>query len=360
VFSPECSLNVDFFGKLRIKLWMPIFLTCASGLLKTSASIFKHIRQKTQPAPALHYVLKFVRIFDKIYLLLFTLICSTIMSFFDCIKVAEGLYILRSSPSSRCYDSLWNVRLSEVAFFIVLYLVLSPVRLTVIFLQMMKKPFLRNHPAYQYITRGYKTSYFWWDLVLLVKRLTFVIFSQFLFSNLDSGYRLMCSTFVFMFFLAVDLLLQPYQHNQTPKNNLSIMMILILLCQGTIFEEDESSDIFVIFVFIIFVVCMAHSIIVIGQLLVKKFRFSMIRVEANALNYISDEAKKELLHNYTDVKLQNLGELEIDLEEFAHHKPELKMEDLLSARRSCDSLLEDPPEKSPNLFILRPTYTRTF
>jgi hypothetical protein len=122
------------------------------------------------------------------------------------------------------------------------------------------KPELRDHNEFHYLTSGYKPAFFWWDIVLLLKRTAFVMLSQFLFSSIDSSLRLLSSAIGILCFTALDLLFRPYQSHLVSKNNLNLMLLLILLCQGMIFEngDSEATNVFVAFVVVIFVITTVH------------------------------------------------------------------------------------------------------
>jgi membrane protease YdiL (CAAX protease family) len=54
----------------------------------------------------------------------FTLIFSTILSPFNCKLQADGLYVLWSSPSIRCFEGNWgNIHLPFIVIFILLYVI---------------------------------------------------------------------------------------------------------------------------------------------------------------------------------------------------------------------------------------------
>jgi hypothetical protein len=340
VFSPECSFNTDFWGKLKVKLLIPIAMTILSGVFQIVMNLIERSRSSVygHRLTIRSALLKFVHIFDKLTMLLFTLIISSIFSVFDCVLISNNTYVIRSNPSSRCFDKEWIQYVAEISFFAVLYLIIFPIRITFVFLRMRNNPQQRLNPVFLHLTRGFKPEFFWWDMVLLIKRLIFVMSSQFFFSSFDASFRLLGSAIVFMVFTALDLLAQPYQTNPVAKNNLSLMLILILLCQGMIFEREEGSVVFIAFVIILVIIGSAHSLYVFGKSLMKKVKKSTVQIDTMGISLLTEETRSALLCMHSEFKTKDHGEIEFDLSELRERELLLSIRELLSARRTCDIL----------------------
>jgi hypothetical protein len=340
VVSPECSLDLEYWGKVRVKLWLPIILTFGSSFLKAVVTYYDQVKGTLKTKFRRKDIfLKVVLTYDRIVLLLFTMILSTIASFFDCSKISENLYVLRAYPSSSCYSTEWFSRLGEISFFILLYVLIFPVRLCWIYFQMTIKPELRIHNEFHYLTSGYKPTFFWWDIVLLLKRTAFVMLSQFLFSSVDSSVRLLSSAIGILGFTALDLLCRPYQSHAVSKNNLNLMLLLILLCQGMIFEngDSEATNIFVAFVVVIFVITAAHSCVVMFHHKFSKFKSRSILLDSGSMKKLQLETRKQVLELWTSEKCDLHGEIEMEVDQVLKHKDaNFEIGDLLACRRRCD------------------------
>jgi hypothetical protein len=323
-----------------LKLWIPLLLTFGStlialiqNLLFSSSNIagsrFRRVR---------HVFRKIVYVFDKVVLLLFTLVISAIFSFFDCTIVRPGEYVIRTQASIKCFDKKWYQELAQVTLFLLLYVIAFPLRLLWIFRRMQKDRKVMTDPNYQHIIRGFKKRYYWWDMVNVLKRLLFVFGSQFLFSGLNTATRLLLSTLILYFFFALDAYIEPYQFGKVSKNNWNFLLVLVLLCQALIFERDEASnDIFVYFVFMMFVLCGSQTVFSMAMFIKRRKMYASIN--KTALRSLGEEITEQLFQIYSESQLRNEGELLIELQEFAKRQnTQMSIMELWQIRRHCDIL----------------------
>jgi hypothetical protein len=332
---------------MRAKLWFPLLLSLGSSILKAALRYRKYrsgvpgVRFKRKEA-----LFNFVLIFDKMTMLFFTTIVSNIVSLFDCVKISDDYFVIRSFPAERCYTSDWLSNLGQLSPLIVLYLLAFPLRLCWILYRMTLLPELRRRPEFRYLTQGYKPAFFWWDAVLLLKRLVFIIISQFLINSVDSTARLFSSIIVFGIYITIELLLEPFLFNPIPKNNLNLMLILILLCQGLVFQNDDSqaNSVFVGFVIAIFVLCTSHTTFILMNAKFKKRAGDISRMFINleALSQLSDETRRDLLVLWSDTVLDKKGELELDVETSMRSQRGFTIQDVISCRRQCDVVYGEP------------------
>jgi hypothetical protein len=238
-----------------------------------------------------------------------------------------------------CYNDEWFSRLGEISFFIVLYLIAFPARLCWVYFQMTNKPDLRNHKEFQYLTNGYKPAFFWWDIVFLLKRTVFVMCSQFLFSSLDASLRLLTSAIGILAFTALELLYRPYQFHIVAKNNLNLMLILILLCQGMIFENEDSNatDVFVGFVVFIFVITTVHSCVVILQSGFARLQTPTIILDSVSVKKLQVETRRQVYELWSSEKSDLCSEIEMEIARVEKHQDvNFSIGDLLACQRLCD------------------------
>jgi hypothetical protein len=345
VISPECSFQVDFWGKTRLKLWLPLLLSLVSSLLKEFVRYIQHRKGRLgEKFKKKEVFFTFVLIFDKMTMLFFTMILSNIVSLFDCVKISDDYFVIRTFPGERCYTTDWLTNLGQLSPLIALYLLVFPLRLCWIFYKMTLFPHLRSHPEFRYLTQGYKSAFFWWDAILLIKRLVFIAISQFLINAVDTSSRLLSSIIVFGIYIALELLLEPFLFNPVPKNNLNIMLVLILLCQGFIFQNDDSqaNSIFVGFVIVIFMLCTSHSIFILMEGKFKKRLSSRIVFNQDRLSQLSDETRREFLVLWSDVLLDKNGEIEFGAEVLLKNQRGFTFQEIISCRRQCDVLYGEP------------------
>jgi hypothetical protein len=273
-------------------------------------------------------------------MVLFTMVLSSIVSVFDCVKITPQDYVLRQYPSERCYTSEWYGHIGEVSVFILLYLVVFPLRMLWIFSRMAQNPEIRSVPEFYHLTSGYRPQYFWWDAVLVFKRIVFVLFSQLLFPSVDSSLKLVSSILSFVLFYGVELLCKPYQSFHMAKNNLNLMLILILLCQGTVFENENSRavNVFIGFAILLFSVCIGHSLFVLMRKKFIKLKSPVVLIDSTAMCMLNDDIRRELFQLCSDEICEKRGEMEIDVRQFAKKQNGFSIKDILNCRRQCDVL----------------------
>jgi hypothetical protein len=350
VFSPECSLNINFWGKLRFKLWLPLVLTFASVGLNVTIAYVRYSKGLSHKFRRKDILLRLILMFDKVTMLLFTMILSSIASVFDCVRVSDERYVLRAYASSTCYAKEWYSQVLEISFFIFVYLLVFPLRLFRIFFKMKDNPKLRLDPEFNYLTSGYKPSFFWWDAVQLLKRTIFVLFSQFLFSEVDSSLRMICSIVVIICFAALEFTRMPFQFNATSKNNQTLLLILVLLCQGLIFDNDDSNAVqgFVGVIMILIFIIIAHSTWVMVQMSFRRWKRPFVVVNQMALEYFSEETKRAMYELYSKEMSDERKELAFDLMHLQTSHKGFLLKEILQCRRLCDVMYGHKIEAADN------------
>jgi hypothetical protein len=115
--------------------------------------------------------------------LFYTLIFTTIISPFNCVSQGNNAFSLTYNATISCYDSDWmNYRLPVLIIFIILYVVLFPyllIREYLIFRRRSDVKMERLSPLFIFLTRSYRPSLYWWELVHLLKRLAIILFGTF-------------------------------------------------------------------------------------------------------------------------------------------------------------------------------------
>jgi hypothetical protein len=168
-----------------------------------------------------------------------------------------------------------------------------------------------NESQNSHLIRGFKLSYFWWDMVIVLKRLVFGLFSQFLFSNLDSSSKTLTLVIVLFAFFAVDVMIEPYQLGNMTKHSWNFTSILLLLCQSFVFDRNEDDrNIFLILCFAVLCFCLVAS----GyHILIELKNRKKIRITYAAAEQLTDQTKREAFLVYSERKMEENGELEIAL-----------------------------------------------
>jgi hypothetical protein len=338
--SPECSLQLDFWAKLRIKLWIPIILSMGSAFIDLMVTMVRTPKSQ-RVKRALFAMRKALYVLDKIILLLFTLITSSFFSVFDCTMVQPGVYVMRLETTIQCFDSKWKREFVQVGIFGCLYLIAFPLRLVWIYRKMYLSVDAMYNPNYYHLIKGFKRHYYWWDIVNVLKRLLFVLGAQFIFNSLTSTSRTMLSGLILFGFFWLETFINPYMSGAVAKNNWNFVLVLILLCQALVFDQpDSQSDIFVFFVFAMVVLCCCHT----GYEFVFIFRKAKNRVVIThtAANAFGEEIMSLIHQSFSEEQLRLRGEFQFDVRELIkNNAPPAIVEELFAFRRSCDVLFDE-------------------
>jgi hypothetical protein len=152
---------------------------------------------------------------------LYTFLVSTSVGPFNCVShyndsTKSTTYIMARNPSKLCYDSEWYYHLNFVVLFSILYGIVFPLVVAAEFFRHRKKI---DDPQFQV---GYGTliflfrrSFFFWELVSMLKRASFVVMTQFLNARQDAYMtKYAASISAVAFFSGLEAIYTPY----TTKN----------------------------------------------------------------------------------------------------------------------------------------------
>jgi hypothetical protein len=175
----------------------------------------------------------------------YTFLIQTSLQPFNCIKQLNGKYTLTKSPSDFCYSNTWNQNFPFVILFLILYGIIFPMVLVVYFLKYRYD--LENFDfqmKFGPLIMPYKKLYFFWELVVMIRRAVFIVSSDFLSSSGSYGLRYSSGIALMLFFVWSDALIQPYLTRQFNMFAVAwgLVSCVVLLCQGLVFEEDEVTD----------------------------------------------------------------------------------------------------------------------
>jgi hypothetical protein len=177
---------------------------------------------KTQSLDPESFVLAFIRAAVVIFSLSYTYMVVEVTKPFNCIKELDGSYSLNASPDLRCYDQEWKTMLPGVCLFLVIYLILLPGALLVLFVRYRKQTKDRWFASrFGVLISYFKPRYFYWEMVLLFKKTCFSlatnVFASFM-STLTRYFTILSFLFVF---LMVEVLCLPY--SSTFGNQVNLM-----------------------------------------------------------------------------------------------------------------------------------------
>jgi hypothetical protein len=115
-----------------------------------------------------------------ISLALYTTSVLSALAPFNCVSQSKKLVLLRD-PSITCFGETWGSHLFFIIMFLLLYLVAVPVAISTTLFRNRKR--LSNPDCistWGFLFLPYRPAFFWWELVVILKRTGFMLISEFL------------------------------------------------------------------------------------------------------------------------------------------------------------------------------------
>jgi heme/copper-type cytochrome/quinol oxidase subunit 2 len=148
---------------------------------------------------------------------LYTFLVSNSLSPFNCVSsyndsLQKNIYYMARNPSKPCYDNEWYFHLNFVIIFSVTYGLLFPLMVAVMFYRQRKK--IDEHDfqfGYGALVSLYTRTFFFWELVSMMKRASFVIMTEFLSTRQDAYLtKFAASISTIAFFSGLEVIFNPY------------------------------------------------------------------------------------------------------------------------------------------------------
>jgi multisubunit Na+/H+ antiporter MnhE subunit len=122
---------------------------------------------------------------------LYTFLVSNSLSPFNCVSSYNTgqavTYFMARNPSEKCYDAEWYFHVKFVLLFSLIYGLIFPIIVAVVFYRQRKKI---DDPQFQAgygaLVSLYTRTFFFWELVSMTKRASFVVMTEFLSTRQDA------------------------------------------------------------------------------------------------------------------------------------------------------------------------------
>jgi hypothetical protein len=203
-------VSMQFWGKYYVKIFGPFVL---AGLVAVGCLLQEFVSQRRMIKDSKSKKSLSSRIAATIGFILIALYTSSIsvaLTPFNCKMQPNGTYTLLKDSSIICYDAEWYNHLWVVILAILLCPIAVPVGLFLIYF---KK---RNHhnsvsflKTYDLLVSPYRPPYYYWELVVLMKRTFFVLSTDFL-GEFSYSVRYSVSIVVLGTFFWVEAMCLPY------------------------------------------------------------------------------------------------------------------------------------------------------
>jgi hypothetical protein len=219
LFYPECAVRMTFWDKFYGKMLFPIIIfaifTVSFGFqeLVFKTELYKR-RAKPDVVERIPVPLstRLISLFQFIVVTLYTFIISTVFQPFNCLKQPDNTYTMAKSPSSYCYDTAWKKNLPALIFFILIYCVGFPAALVYIFFKNGKNlDTVDFRVKYGNLISPYARRFFYWELIIMLKRSSFIVTNDFLSTGADYAARFVVGIVLLCVFFWVDVNCSPYR-----------------------------------------------------------------------------------------------------------------------------------------------------
>jgi hypothetical protein len=200
---------------------------------------------------------------------------------------------------------------------IAFYLICVPVFFIVVLVKNRKEP---GNPTFRArfgaLVSPYRLKYFYWEMVLMVKRGLFIVINQTGYLSNNYAVRFSVSVCTIAVFGGFELITAPYN---TKSSNLvnstwNIILLVVLLCQGLVFE-DELIGYAALGIFVILVVVSTLAIVCIWHFASLKTKngmlFKPITISKYAFQKLPEDIQLEILYIFSEEYLNKIGHLNV-------------------------------------------------
>ncbi|KAJ6252801.1 insulin-like growth factor binding protein [Anaeramoeba flamelloides] len=212
---------IYYFKLIRYTIFSPFF----NGFSKQELRDLKNI---------------FINVYLTLLTLLYLILSQKCFEFFDCEYDAnENKYSFNLDTAKYCFESWWWQAFPFLLIFIILYIVGIP--LLIVYLLMKNSKILTEKQfdlKFGLLCSRYNKSFFFWEIIIMLRKLFLVIFKIFLFNYPD------LQIILFLLLLLIVLILQfkfrPYiekRHNFL--ESFLVAVPIIILFSGLIFNSGE-------------------------------------------------------------------------------------------------------------------------
>jgi hypothetical protein len=209
LLAPECAATMDFWRKYYVKMLFPVFLGVLFGL----AAMMKILRWKdTGINSKLSFVKKQVfSLLTFVIIGFYTFLIQTSILPFKCVLQENGKYVMSKDPSQICYESQWISHLPGVLTFLVLYGLIFPLTIAILFYRN-RHNLDESHFRIRLgnLVAPYQRRFFFWELVIILRRTAFILSIDLLSQSSSYAIKYSVATILLLSFAWTDVQLMPY------------------------------------------------------------------------------------------------------------------------------------------------------
>jgi hypothetical protein len=200
---------MTYWEKYLIKMFIPVIFL----VLFWMAGFLQNVLSQYLSSPKISFSATSLQMFSFLIIGLYTFISSAAVEPLNCVQQADGFYVLAKLRSEPCFAGTWNTYSPAIYLFFGIYCLLLPLVLAYILVHNKKNigsdVFEHNFGS---IVSPYKRRYYFWELLVVLRRSLFVISNNFLsFQGEDERYAV--GVFFLFVFLFLDMIFSPYKSN---------------------------------------------------------------------------------------------------------------------------------------------------
>ncbi|KNC53276.1 phosphate ABC transporter [Thecamonas trahens ATCC 50062] len=182
---PECALEQSFYLSWGIRVLLPLAMF---GLVLLALFVVLAVRFVAHVMYVCSASVVAGGRLERhcVGVLVLCVFSQTPLEYFNCFKGAGGLWYLQADPSEVCYEGQWMRYLPLAVFVVLTHLVMFPVIMGVA-LFLARKERRRDSIGFQsffgFLYLRYTPRYWWWEFVVLMRKLSTFCLAMFLFTS---------------------------------------------------------------------------------------------------------------------------------------------------------------------------------
>jgi hypothetical protein len=238
IFTADCFQRFRFWSKFYLRFFLPhIFAYAIIGL--TSLRLF--LRKK----PLSDFKNQAISFWIAINVGFYALFMNTLLEPFRCLRQSDDVYVSASDPSTKCFDAEWKRNLIFVIPTLFFYLIVFPLGLGFVLRSNRRNlDTEKGLVRYGFLIRLYKSQFYFWDIVVMLKRAFFFVSLNFFTNSESANSKTFFSIAVIFIFLSIQIVCSPY--NLRTRNVLSniwdAICVMILVAGACLFDQNISME----------------------------------------------------------------------------------------------------------------------
>eukprot|EP00475_Leptophrys_vorax_P018162 TRINITY_DN24789_c0_g1_i1.p1 TRINITY_DN24789_c0_g1~~TRINITY_DN24789_c0_g1_i1.p1 ORF type:complete len:614 (-),score=102.05 TRINITY_DN24789_c0_g1_i1:44-1738(-) len=220
----SCDVSEEsYFSLLEFKILLPVIFMALLFLVNAVLVCFKVISEFRLNRLLSQSI--FVTNFFAVQLM------SSMLQVFNCLDAGNGKFVIQQSPSIQCFSTNWNRFLVFDGFFLVLYILVLPTLVLLLYRASKKKQDIFDN-FIRPLTANVRVGKEWIELVKFFFKLAFVL-SRDTF-RVSSSFKVCCWGVLLMFLIWIESRARPYESQF--QNDLSLMWLM--MCVSVLLSNE--------------------------------------------------------------------------------------------------------------------------